>query len=134
MTSTMNYYFTNVLMNLFLNQQTTAETPVSFKSMGVMSDFWGVHMGPILDGLYWESWYNGQNASQYGYVYYESKLLGVPRLRQLRVRNGSCTVHPLFKNTITDCYSSYSSSSESQSPFGLYAYNTSSMTDTAYDI
>ena len=50
-----------MVMNLFLNQQTTAETPVSFTSMGVMSDFWGVHMGPVLDGLYWESWYNGHN-------------------------------------------------------------------------
>ena len=50
--------------------------------------------GPMLDGLYWEQYYNNENVSQadLGYVYYENKLLGVPRLRQLRVRNDSCTV------------------------------------------
>lgn len=48
----------------------------------------------MLDGLYWEKDYNDANVSdsERGYVYYESKLLGVPRLRQLRVTNESCTV------------------------------------------
>lgn len=50
--------------------------------------------GPMLDGLYWEQYYNNDNVSaeNLGYVYYENKLMGVPRLRQLRVRNDSCTV------------------------------------------
>lgn len=132
MTSPMNFYFTNVLMNLFLNQQTTTATPVSFSTMAQMSDFWDVHTGPILDGLYWENWYNGQNASQYGYIYFENKLLGVPRLRQLRVRNGSCSVHPMFRSTISDCYASYSYFAESKAPFGLYEYNQTNMVDTAW--
>lgn len=48
----------------------------------------------MLDGLYWEKYYNGENVSDsdLGYIYYENKLLGVPRLRQLRVKNDSCTV------------------------------------------
>lgn len=48
----------------------------------------------MLDGLYWEKYYNGDNVSDsdLGYIYYENKLLGVPRLRQLRVKNDSCTV------------------------------------------
>lgn len=131
MTSPMNYYFTNALMNLYLNQQTSSSTPVSFNTMGSMQDFWDVYNGPILDGLYWETWYNGQNASQQGYVYFESKLLGVPRLRQMRVRNGSCTVHPMFQKTISDCYASYSYFTESQDPFGKYKYNQTNMDDTA---
>ena len=50
--------------------------------------------GPLMDGLYWEKYYNDENVtdSDLGYVYYENKLLGVPRLRQLRVKNDSCTV------------------------------------------
>lgn len=109
-------------MNLFLNQQ--ASTLVSFSTMGVMADFWDVNMDPILKGLYWEKWYNGQNASELGYIYFENKVLGVPRLRQLRVKNGSCQVHPMFKNTISDCYASYSYFAESQTPFGIYSAST----------
>ena len=42
--------------------------------------------GPLVDGLYWETWYNGRNVSddELGYIFYENKLLGVPRLRQLK--------------------------------------------------
>ena len=43
--------------------------------------------GPILDGLFNQQWYNGENLTgdQYGYVLFENKILGLPRLRQLRV-------------------------------------------------
>ena len=43
--------------------------------------------GPLVDGLYWETWYNERNVSEeeLGYIFYENKLLGVPRLRQLKV-------------------------------------------------
>ena len=43
---------------------------------------------PLMDGLYWEKWYNDRNVStdELGYIFYENKLLGVPRMRQLKVR------------------------------------------------
>jgi polycystin 2 len=43
--------------------------------------------GPVLNGLYDQTWYNGAPLSdeQYGYVLFENKILGLPRLRQLRV-------------------------------------------------
>lgn len=130
MTSTINFYYTNVMMKLFLEQSTGDE--VTFKDIGNMQDFWDVHSGPIMDGLYWEQWYNNENASQPGYIYFENKLLGVPRLRQLRVKKGSCKVHSLFKSTISDCYDSYSYFSESQSPFGIYATDQTNMVDSAF--
>lgn len=76
----------------------------------------------MLDGLYWETWYNNQNVSQdeLGYIFYENKLLGVPRLRQLKVRNDSCTVHDDFKNEIKQCYDAYASTIEDKNPFGPY--------------
>lgn len=46
-------------------------------------------------------------------------LLGVPRLRQLKVRNGSCTVPEDLKDDIKDCYDMYSVRSEDTAPFGL---------------
>jgi len=41
--------------------------------------------GPLLDALYPEEWYNNQNftADEMGYILYENKLLGAPRLRQV---------------------------------------------------
>lgn len=44
--------------------------------------------GPIIDGLYTQQWYNERdlNKEQMGYVLFENKILGSPRIRQLRVR------------------------------------------------
>lgn len=68
----------------------------------------------MLDGLYWEKWYNNDPVSQeeMNFLYYENKMLGVPRLRQLRVRDDSCTVHDDFKDEIASCYASYATSIE----------------------
>lgn len=129
MANPINFYYTNVMMNLFLNGETEGGT--SFSGMGGMQDFWDVTKGPALDGLYWEEWYNGENSTFSNFIYYENKLLGVPRLRQVRVSKNSCKVHPLFKTTITDCYDSYSFFNEDKSPFGLYASNQDNMNETA---
>lgn len=118
------------MMKLFLEQPDSNDN--TFKDIGSMSDFWDNYQGPILKGLYWEKWYNDENATQNGFIYFENKLLGVPRLRQLRVKKGSCKVHSLFKNTINDCYDSYSYFSEDQSPFGKYATDQSNMEDKAF--
>ena len=55
--------------------------------------------GPLLSSLFWESWYNGRNLTKddRGYIFYENKLQGLPRIRQLRVRNDSCEIHDDFK-------------------------------------
>jgi Polycystin cation channel len=75
---------------------------------------------PLLGGLYWEQWYNGRNMSEenFGYVFYENRLMGSVRIRQVRVRNDSCTINHYFKDQIAGCYASFSSSSESKDSFG----------------
>jgi len=42
--------------------------------------------GPMVDALYPGEWYNNQNFTEdeMGYILYENKLLGAPRLRQVR--------------------------------------------------
>jgi len=77
--------------------------------------------GPLLSSLFWESWYNGRNLTQddRGYIFYENKLQGLPRIRQLRVRNDSCEIHDDFKETIHGCFAGYSSVSESKDAYGL---------------
>jgi hypothetical protein len=135
MTSPINYYYTNTLSSLFMDSATTPESGkgVSFAEIGSMGDYWDVMTGPIMDSLYWEKWYNDDNvtADQLGSIYFENKLLGVPRLRQVRVSQGSCKVNSKFQRTISTCYATYSSSAESKDPFGIYQTDRSNMNDTA---
>ncbi|KAL8603587.1 hypothetical protein ACOMHN_022539 [Nucella lapillus] len=119
MTSTTMYYYTKVMSDLFLDN-TNAENKGSFRTLTSLEDFWQFAKGPLVDGLYWESWYNNDTlkADEMGYIYYENKLLGVPRIRQLRVSSNSCSVHDNFENYISTCFDAYSESSEETKPFG----------------
>ncbi|XP_039338641.1 polycystic kidney disease 2-like 1 protein isoform X2 [Mauremys reevesii] len=119
MTSTNAYYYTKVMSDLFL--QTPSDSGVSFQSIGSMAEFWGYTQGPLLDSLYWTKWYNNESLAHntQSYIYYENLLLGVPRLRQLKVKNNSCVVHDNFKEDISGCYDVYSEDKEERVPFGL---------------
>ncbi|XP_071479306.1 polycystin-2-like [Diadema antillarum] len=120
MTDSHMYYYTKVMSELFLDTQ-FPDTKNTFRGMTTMHDFWRFAEGPLVDGLYWETWYNDDNitSDELGYIFYENKLLGVPRLRQLKVTNDSCTVHSDFESTIRTCYAAYSESVEDMAPFGL---------------
>uniref|UniRef100_A0A5F8GGN5 Polycystin 2 like 1, transient receptor potential cation channel n=1 Tax=Monodelphis domestica TaxID=13616 RepID=A0A5F8GGN5_MONDO len=118
MTSSSAYYYTKVMSELFL--QTPSASGVSFQTISSMKDFWGFAQGPLLDSLYWTKWYNNQSLgqSEHSFIYYENLLLGVPRLRQLKVRNDSCAVHEDFQEDILGCYDVYSPDKEERLPFG----------------
>ncbi|XP_077999256.1 polycystin-2-like protein 1 isoform X2 [Glandiceps talaboti] len=120
MTSSTMYYYTKVMSELFLDSQ-FPDTKNTYRGMTNMMDWWRFAEGPMVDGLYWETWYNGENLTdeERGYIYYENKLLGVPRVRQLKVTNDSCTVHSDFESEIKQCYDAYSESVEERNPFGL---------------
>ncbi|XP_063666773.1 polycystin-2-like protein 2 isoform X7 [Pan troglodytes] len=78
--------------------------------------------GPLLEGLYWDSWYNNQqlyNLKNSSRIYYENILLGVPRVRQLKVRNNTCKVYSSFQSLMSECYGKYTSANEDLSNFGL---------------
>ncbi len=51
-------------------------------------------------------------------ILYANRLLGVPRIRQLRVQNSSCLIPPEFENSITVCYNAYSEEIEDVADFG----------------
>ncbi|KAM9379950.1 polycystin-2-like protein 1 [Phaethornis superciliosus] len=120
MTSSNAYYYTKVMSELFL--QTSVGGSVSFQSIGSMADFWVYAQGPLLNNLYWTKWYNNKTLAEQGtqsYIYYENLLLGVPRMRQLKVKNNSCVVHDDFKEEISGCYDVYSEEKEERVSFGL---------------
>ncbi|CAF1457657.1 unnamed protein product [Rotaria sordida] len=120
MTSTKTYYFTTVLRTVFTERKVEGigDQP-AYDDIANFDDFWNVMGGPVLSGLFDQKWYNGENLTedQYGYVLFENKILGLPRFRQLRVTNHSCTVHEKFQQSIRECYGPYSSSKENRSSY-----------------
>ncbi|XP_073252460.1 polycystin-2-like protein 1 [Porites lutea] len=119
MTNSTMYYYTKVMRDLFV--ETTMENRNTFKDITTMKEFWTYSNGPLSDGLYWEQYYNGKNVSDddLGFIYFENKILGRPRIRQLRVKNDSCVVHADFQSVIKECYAPYSPGAEDTAPFGL---------------
>ncbi|XP_009639527.1 polycystic kidney disease 2-like 2 protein [Egretta garzetta] len=119
MVSTDMYYLNKVMARLFLEPSEDGRS--GFRSIGSRADLWRFAEGPLLDGLYWDKWYNNvtlapQNSSSH--IYYENLLLGVARLRQLKVRNNSCSIYPYFHTFLEDCYSKYRYQDEDRSDFG----------------
>ncbi|GAA6232563.1 polycystic kidney disease 2-like 1 protein [Lates japonicus] len=119
MTSSSTYYYTKAMTDLFVN--TAGESGVRFQSIGTMADFWTYAQGPLLDGLYWTKWYNNQtlDSGDQSFIYYENMLLGVPRMRQIKIKNNSCKVHNDFQDEITGCYDVYNEKKEDDFSFGL---------------
>uniref|UniRef100_A0A8C4ULM1 Polycystin 2 like 2, transient receptor potential cation channel n=1 Tax=Falco tinnunculus TaxID=100819 RepID=A0A8C4ULM1_FALTI len=58
-----------------------------------------------------------QNNSSH--IYYENLLLGVAQIRQLKVRNNTCSIYPYFRAFLQDCYGEYRYGAEDRSDFGL---------------
>ncbi|XP_067858771.1 polycystin-2-like protein 1 [Heptranchias perlo] len=116
MTSSNTYYYTKVMSNLFLS--TAVDTGVTFQTIHSMADFWSYAQGPLLNGLYWTKWYNSDSFSHgpHSFIYYENMLLGVPRIRQIKVMNNSCVVHKDFRKDIIGCYDIYTADNENKSP------------------
>ncbi|CAN9510293.1 unnamed protein product [Ophioblennius macclurei] len=119
MVSTNMYYYTKVMSQLFLDTPLSAGDPTTFRSLSTMEDFWKFTEGPFLSGMYWEVWYNNKSLPEnQSLIYYENLLLGVPRLRQVKVRNESCSVHEDLRDEIQDCYNIYTPTNEDIASFG----------------
>ncbi|XP_077767922.1 polycystin-2-like protein 2 isoform X5 [Canis aureus] len=116
------YYLNKVMSSLFLDTSVPGDERTNFKSIRSITDFWKFMEGPLLEGLYWDSWYTNKtlydlkNSSR---IYYENILLGVPRVRQLKVRNNTCKIYSSFQSLMNECYDKYTSKSEDMDEFGL---------------
>ncbi|XP_077332608.1 polycystin-2 isoform X1 [Lithobates pipiens] len=120
MVSSSMFYYTKAMTQQFLDTPVSKSERTNFKTLMTKEDFWKFAEGPLLDGLYWDIWFNNRTMTEnQSFIYFENMLLGVPRLRQLKVRNGSCTVPEDLKDDIKDCYDMYSVRSEDTAPFGL---------------
>ncbi|XP_074069095.1 polycystin-2-like protein 2 isoform X4 [Macrotis lagotis] len=121
MVSTNMYYLNKVMATLFLETSIPGKDRTNFKSISTITEFWKFMEGPLLEGLYWETWdttevlYQLKNSSR---LYYENILLGVPRIRQLKVRNNTCIVYPKFQSLMDECFDRYTIKNEDRSDFG----------------
>ncbi|KAK1345749.1 hypothetical protein QTO34_008213 [Cnephaeus nilssonii] len=119
MMSSSVYYYTRVMSQLFLDTPVSKTEKTNFKTLSSVEDFWKFTEGALLDGLYWKTQPgNRTEADNRSFIYYENLLLGVPRIRQLKVRNGSCSIPQDLRDEIKECYDVYSVSSEDRAPFG----------------
>lgn len=119
MVSANMYYYTKVMSQLFLDTPLSAGDPSTFRSLSTMEDFWKFTEGPFLSGMYWEVWYNNKSLPEnQSFIYYENLLLGVPRLRQVKVRNESCSIHQDLRDEVQDCYNIYTPINEDTTAFG----------------
>ena len=133
----MKFYYTKTLLSLF----------DGYKNVETIEDFWIYMNGDLLDHLYWEYDYGIDSNSKKSYIcpdsensvgpclvspvdrniLYENKLLGLPRIRMLKVQNDSCDVpmiikemrRNLSKSNPSECFDHYSKSSEDKLNFGL---------------
>uniref|UniRef100_A0A8C5EC22 Polycystin-2 n=1 Tax=Gouania willdenowi TaxID=441366 RepID=A0A8C5EC22_GOUWI len=113
------YYYTKVMAQLFLDTPLSAGDSSTFRSLSTMEDFWKFAEGPFLSGMYWEVWYNNKSLPEnQSLIFYENLLLGVPRLRQVKVHNESCSVHEDLRDEVQDCYNIYSPANEDTLTFG----------------
>ncbi|NXA46347.1 PK2L2 protein, partial [Nothocercus julius] len=122
MVSTDMYYLNRVMSHLFLETSSSEADGVTFRSISSIGDFWKFAEGPLLDGLYWDKWYNNMTLPMQknsSHIYYENLLLGVAQIRQLKVRNSTCSIYPYFRTLLKDCYCEYRYGAEDRSAFGL---------------
>lgn len=112
------YFCTDMLNRVFVdkNFRTEHETETNFRDLTSIDEFW-----EFADIIFLEELNDRQMYRDFSNIMNENILLGTVRLRQLRVRNDSCTVPGIFKNLFSDCYDFYSSSSQDQRSFGLKA-------------
>ncbi|XP_060094308.1 polycystin-2-like protein 2 [Heteronotia binoei] len=122
MVSTDMYYLNKVMSALFLDTTMSETDDTDFKSIASVADFWKYVEGPLLDGLYWDTFYSSNSTPAHrntSNIYYENLLLGVAQVRQLKIRNDTCSIYPSFRAFMKECYGPYSYLSEDKETFGL---------------
>ncbi|XP_068717180.1 polycystin-1-like protein 2 [Montipora capricornis] len=82
--------------------------------------YWKWLKGQFVDGIYANEWYNGKNATKQEYINNKNSiLLGMPRLRQLRVKKDSCIVPELARDSVKHCNDYYSLGEEDKTRYHL---------------
>lgn len=114
------YFFTQGVRDAFLRPQYITENrTISFKDVTPIQDFWNYIEFGALHLLFGETseWETHQKRFLQNEMFLnESLMLGPPRLRQVRVRNNTCILHPAFLRYYNTCVAPYSPDVEFTEP------------------
>jgi hypothetical protein len=80
----------------------------------------------FLDNFYGSGFSNDVDPDKY--IQNENRVLGLARLRQVRVMSNSCVIPDDFKEEIKQCYSDWAPIVEEKQPYGPYV--THNLTNT----
>ncbi|KAJ8912075.1 hypothetical protein NQ315_000581 [Exocentrus adspersus] len=121
------FYLTKALTQQFVEREfeTLNGVNINYNSIRTAADFWFYVENHLIGSFFWESVYGyDENDSDAKIdedamnILYENQVLGVPRIRQVKVKNDSCVVHDYFRRLFVNCYDQYSSDKEDTNTFG----------------
>ncbi|XP_044184688.1 polycystic kidney disease protein 1-like 2 [Acropora millepora] len=96
------------------------DTYVNFSLAKDPRFYWKWLRGQFVHGIYAKEWYNGKTATKQEYINNKkSILLGMPRLRQIRIKKDTCDVPEVARASIQHCYDYYSIDKEEKNPHNL---------------
>lgn len=84
----------------------------------------------MIDLFYWKEGFgfeNSGNLTERKFLF-ESVMLGVPRIRQVRVTDNSCHIHPDVSKFFEKCYGYYTIFSEDRKPINIDMENSATKT------
>ncbi|XP_045462540.1 polycystic kidney disease 2-like 2 protein [Harmonia axyridis] len=121
------YYMTEAIKQGFFKKQFGGNDkegiePITFADISTVSDMWNFISLMFIDTIYFDKYFSKFSHVEEARalsVLYENVVLGVPRIRQVRVSEDSCEIHPYFRRLFRLCFSSYNEESEDKKTFGL---------------
>ncbi|XP_054276446.1 uncharacterized protein LOC128995452 [Macrosteles quadrilineatus] len=131
--SNAEYYLTRSMTKLFTEAQFRARRTneaITYKEINTVEHVWS-YFHHYLQNTFWIYWYSHQDKVDTvppeinDAILYENKILGRPRIRQVRVRKDSCSIPDEVKNIFGSCYAEYSSSAEDTGDYGPAETNVS---------
>ncbi|XP_048575605.1 uncharacterized protein LOC5520271 isoform X3 [Nematostella vectensis] len=91
-----------------------------FYKIDTDAKYWSWMKSQFVSGLYAGSWYNGKKERQEEYIGNKASILiGMPRLRQLRVQSDSCKLAKKVRVLADHCYDEYSLAEEDKTRYYL---------------
>lgn len=108
------YYVESALRDKFIEEeflQNDSYIYKSFDDIGELSEFWQFMRGPFVGAL------ASVNAFEQGYILSFNRIIGAPRIRQVRVRD-KCSLSAPLASFFEHCYPNYEYDLRSTEPFG----------------
>jgi len=108
------YFVESSLKDIFVGEEflpTDAHIEKNFHDIGEVEEFWMWMRGPFINAL------SSVNKQEKGYILSYNRIIGRPRMRQVRVKN-SCAIPNELDPFFSACYPNFDSRSKDTAPFG----------------